>query len=193
MRTPSPRRSRRRCTSSPAIAIATAARDTAACSIASPANTARDATSASMRISTATSNPGKARPLRRFERVSSKASGSRWTSRSTNNRCPPSEPHALPRLSGRKISREALSQPGGVLDILLSLKGEDSYGVGCWSDLFGGFLPQRPSSGEDNEEASLLGYPPIGLLDQKSLREWNQEIKTRRAIYPRPKNAEALR
>src|SRR6266513_802025 len=32
------------------------------------------------------------------------------------------------------------------------------------------------SSGEDNEEASLLGYPPIGPLDQKSLREWNQEI-----------------
>jgi len=68
-----PRRSRRRCTSSPAIAIATAARDTAACSIASPANTARDATSASMRISTATSNPGKARPPRRFGPASSKA------------------------------------------------------------------------------------------------------------------------
>ena len=29
-------------------------------------------------------------------------------------------------------------------DILLSLKGEDSYGAGCWSGLFGGFLPQPP-------------------------------------------------
>src|SRR5467141_153373 len=30
------------------------------------------------------------------------------------------------------------------IDILLSLKGEDSYGAGCWSGLFGGFLPQPP-------------------------------------------------
>jgi len=31
-----------------------------------------------------------------------------------------------------------------MIDILLSLKGEDSYGAGCWSGLFGGFLPQPP-------------------------------------------------
>ena len=27
------------------------------------------------------------------------------------------------------------------LDILLALKGQDSYGAGFWSGLFGGFLP----------------------------------------------------
>ena len=40
------------------------------------------------------------------------------------------------------------------LDILPAANGEDSYGVGCWSDLFGGFLPQPPLlRRRDNEEA----------------------------------------
>src|SRR2546430_9122962 len=45
---------------------------------------ARDATSASMRISTATSNPGKARPPRRFAQASSKAIGSRRSEEHTS-------------------------------------------------------------------------------------------------------------
>jgi hypothetical protein len=51
------------------------------------------------------------------------------------------------------------------IDILPAACGEDSYGVG----LFGGFLPQPPTSAEDDEEALLLGYPPIGLVDGRSL------------------------
>jgi len=31
-----------------------------------------------------------------------------------------------------------------IFDILLALKGKDSYGAGFWSGLFGGFLPQPP-------------------------------------------------
>jgi len=34
-----------------------------------------------------------------------------------------------------------------MFDILPAANGEDSYGVGCWSDLFGGFLPQPPLLG----------------------------------------------
>jgi len=54
-----------------------------------------------------------------------------------------------------------------MFDILLSLKREDSYGLPLvLRDGFGGFLPHPPTSAEDNEEDSLLGCPPIGLLDR---------------------------
>jgi len=49
-----------------------------------------------------------------------------------------------------------------IFDILLALKGKDSYGAGFWSGLFGGSSHNRPTSAEDNEEALLLGCPPLG-------------------------------
>ena len=61
------------------------------------------------------------------------------------------------------------------LDILSAASGEDSYGAGCWSGLFGGFLHNRLSSTEDNKEASLLGCPPIGLVDEEKFMVRNQE------------------
>jgi len=49
-------------------------------------------------------------------------------------------------------------------DILLALKGEDSYttepGFGPVSSV--GSSRNRPTSAENNEEALLLGCPPIG-------------------------------
>jgi hypothetical protein len=57
---------------------------------------------------------------------------------------------------------DILAETDGFFDILLALKGEDSYGARFWSGLFGGFLHNRPTSAEDNEEALLLGCPPIG-------------------------------
>src|ERR1700676_647437 len=56
-------------------------------------------------------------------------------------------------------------------DILLAINGEDSYGRG------GVFHPlasvgsshNRLTSAEENEEALLLGCPPIGLLDRRIL------------------------
>jgi hypothetical protein len=53
------------------------------------------------------------------------------------------------------------------IDILLFLKGEDSYGVGFRPISSVGCSHDRLTSAEDNEEASLLGYPPIGLGDRR--------------------------
>jgi hypothetical protein len=59
-----------------------------------------------------------------------------------------------------------------IVDILRAINGEDSYGVSLvLRDSFGGFLPQPPTSAEDNEKALLLGYPPIGLVDEGSYED----------------------
>jgi len=47
----------------------------------------------------------------------------------------------------------------------------------------------RLTPAEDNEEALLLGYPPIGLVDQGSLRGCNNQGQP----YILGRNAEALR
>jgi|HubBroStandDraft_3_1064219.scaffolds.fasta_scaffold1571072_1 hypothetical protein len=64
------------------------------------------------------------------------------------------------------------------LDSLLALKGpsrgEDSYRTGFWSGLFGGFLPTQPASEQDNDEALLLGRPPMGPF-------WDEEVYDRAA------------
>jgi len=52
------------------------------------------------------------------------------------------------------------------IDILHSLKGVDSYGLvplGFCGMASVGSSHSALTSGEDNEEASLLGCPPIGL------------------------------
>ena len=47
------------------------------------------------------------------------------------------------------------------------------------------------TSGEDHEEASLLGCPPIGLLDEEEFKTMPPRNQARdrafRALYPRPK------
>ena len=44
------------------------------------------------------------------------------------------------------------------------------------------------TSGEDHEEASLLGCPPIGLLDEEEFKTMPPRNQARdRAFYPRPK------
>ena len=50
----------------------------------------------------------------------------------------------------------------------------------------------RPSSAEDNEEALLLAYPTIGLVDKRGI-EQSEEKKERWARYIPGLNAEALR
>src|SRR5882672_1136451 len=100
------RESRKPSTSSRATAIATAARDTAACSIASPANTAPDATSVSAKTSTLTSNCTRERPPRKFAERSSRVSGSPWTSPNIRNRCPRSDRGAAARLGLEDFHRE---------------------------------------------------------------------------------------
>jgi hypothetical protein len=59
-------------------------------------------------------------------------------------------------------SPAALADPYG--DILLALtelrlKGEDSYGAGFWSGLFGGFLPQPPYFSGGQRRGFTLGLP----------------------------------
>jgi hypothetical protein len=56
--------------------------------------------------------------------------------------------HALARLHARVK-----------IDILLSLNGEDSYGLRCWSDAFGGFLPQPPYFSGGQPRGLTSGQP----------------------------------
>jgi hypothetical protein len=49
----------------------------------------------------------------------------------------------------------------------------------------------RLTSAEDNEEALLSGYPPVGLLDAKRIKQ--TEEKRKRQPYIPGLNAEALR
>jgi hypothetical protein len=49
----------------------------------------------------------------------------------------------------------------------------------------------RPTSAEDNEEASLLAYPAISLVDKRSIEQW--EEKKRDGPYIPGLHAEALR
>jgi hypothetical protein len=52
------------------------------------------------------------------------------------------------------------SQPkAGLFDILFALKGEDSYGGGFWSGLFGGFLPQPPYFSGGQRRGFTFGLP----------------------------------
>src|SRR5207249_1334328 len=58
-----------------------------------------------------------------------------------------------------------------VLDILLAVSGEDSYGLSVrFPEMASvGSSHNRPTSAEDHEEALLLGCPPIGRLDESIL------------------------
>src|ERR1700736_1306438 len=53
-----------------------------------------------------------------------------------------------------------------------------------WSSLFGGFLPQPPYFSGGQQEALVLGYPPIGLVDRRNIEP--SEEKRKKALYPRP-------
>ena len=57
-----------------------------------------------------------------------------------------------------------------LVDILLAMNGRDSYGVpaGFAGISSVGSSHNRLTSAEDNEEALLSGYPPVGLLDARN-------------------------
>src|SRR5436305_13833014 len=80
------------------------------------------------------------------------------------------------------------------VEILPAASGEDSYGLSlCFPQKASvGSSHNRPTSAEDHEEALLLGCPPIGRSDTRNIEQFGKE-KKRVALYPRPKNAEALR
>src|SRR2546430_14816442 len=62
--------------------------------------------------------------------------------------------------------------------------GEDSYGAGCWSGLFGGFLPQRPYFRRGQRRGLTFGlsaHRSFGREDDRKNRR-----KKRVALYPRP-------
>src|SRR6266481_8431887 len=80
-----------------------------------------------------------------------------------------------------KISLRRQSSTLGI-DILLSLKGEDSYGAGCWSGLFGGFLPQRPYFRRGQRRGLTFGlsaHRSFGREDDRTNRR-----KKKVALYP---------
>jgi hypothetical protein len=69
-----------------------------------------------------------------------------------------------------RISRARVGYFEG-LDILPAANGEDSYGVGCWSDLFGGFLPQPPLlRRRTTKRLYFWPCPAIGLVDGGDFR-----------------------
>src|SRR5437773_239802 len=78
------------------------------------------------------------------------------------------------------------------VEILPAASGEDSYGLSvCFPEMASvGSSHNRPTSAEDHEEALLLGCPPIGRSD-RNREQFGR--KRKRGLYPRPKNAEALR
>jgi hypothetical protein len=81
--------------------------------------------------------------------------------------------------------------PPGVIPCAAAswLKGEVSYGLLrlVLRDGFGGFLPQAPlHQPSDNEEASLLGCAPIGLLDEAFSGGGIQKSGTRGGLLSRP-------
>jgi hypothetical protein len=80
-----------------------------------------------------------------------------------------------------------------LFDILLALKGEDSYGAGFWSGLFGGFLPQPPYFGGGQRRGFTFGLPAHRSLFGDEPVYHRGEEKAKRALYPRLKKAEALR
>src|SRR6266576_1126925 len=65
------------------------------------------------------------------------------------------------RFSVSRVNAPSIEHPPLLKGVL---KGEDSYRAGCWSGLFGGFLPLRPYFRPGQRRALTLGYPPIGLL-----------------------------
>src|SRR6202035_2983942 len=70
------------------------------------------------------------------------------------------------------------------VDILLSLKGEDSYGAGCWSGLFGGFLPQPPYFSGGQRRGFTFGLSARRSFGREEDKTNRRKKKT--ALYPRP-------
>src|SRR6266478_3046966 len=68
-------------------------------------------------------------------------------------------------------------------DILLSLKGADSYGAECWSGLFGGFLLHRSALPRRISTGFTSGLPGPRSFGR---REFRMEKKEKQTLYPRP-------
>jgi hypothetical protein len=63
------------------------------------------------------------------------------------------------------------------------LNGEDSYGAGfCPVSSVGSH--NRPTSAEDNEEALLLGCPPIGPFRDEQVYDGSEEKAKRKPYIP---------
>src|SRR5271166_374850 len=71
------------------------------------------------------------------------------------------------------------------VDILPAASGEDSYGVGGCSDLFGGFLSQPPYFGGGQRRGFTFGLSSHRSGGQKEYRAVGRK-KERWALYPRP-------
>src|SRR5439155_26917345 len=112
--------------------------------------TARDATFASTKIFTAMNSPAKARPARRFGPASSKAPGSRWTLPNTNNRCLPSEPHALLHGPGGSSEEASCHHAGEVRKLVLPSRNRRKNA----------FLREDGCVGTDHGPAVCLGGSP---------------------------------
>ena len=77
------------------------------------------------------------------------------------------------------------SATGRVFDILPAASGEDSYGVGSCSDLFGGFLSQPPYFGGGQPRGFTFGLSSHRSCGQKKDTAVGRK-KERWALYPRP-------
>src|ERR1700681_4643013 len=73
--------------------------------------------------------------------------------------------------------------PSEFIDILLSLNGEDSYRLRCWSDAFGGFLPQPPYFSGGQRRGFTFRLSGDRSFDETILER--AQIQ-RQALYPRP-------
>jgi hypothetical protein len=78
-------------------------------------------------------------------------------------------------------------------DILLALKGQDSYGAGFWSGLFGAFLPQPPHFSGGQRRVFTFGLPAHRSFLGTSRSMTKAKKKQKESLISQALNAEALR
>jgi hypothetical protein len=80
---------------------------------------------------------------------------------------------------------EARETAFDILLALKALKGEDSYGAGFWSGLFGGFLPQPPYFGGGQRRGFTFGLPAHrSLFGDEPVYDRSEEKAKREPYIP---------
>jgi hypothetical protein len=100
-------------------------------------------------------------------------------------------------IAARKISPDGFQLGTVAFDILLALKGQDSYAAGFWSGLFGGSSHHRPYFSGGQRRGFTIGLPAHRSFFWGRGSLWQNEEKAKIepdiTFYPLPKNTEALR
>src|SRR6266403_4577475 len=105
------------------------------------------------------------------------------TVKARTSRAPEKEQKRCRRPADPEIPAINTRQHRDHVDILLSLKGEDSYGAGCWSGLFGGFLPQPPYFSGGQRRGLTFGLSTHKSFGREDDRTNQREKKAARVTF----------